>query len=150
MKWLQYSIVRGCLKTNNTVHHIFPNISPLCHYCNNANERILHLMFDCEVVKKFWGDLQTFLLQRTIFISVTRNSVIFGMHDEEPNAIPNFIILAAKQYIWTNKFKTPRRNLSIAAFINILKHKIEDRIQIATLLNKLDDIDAWNDFYILL
>ena len=72
------------------------------------------------------------------------------MHDEEPNAIPNFIILAAKQYIWTNKFKTPRRNLSIAAFINILKHKIEDRIQIATLLNKLDDVDAWNDFYILL
>ena len=47
IKWLQFQIVRGCLQTNNTVHHFKPNVSPLWYYCGTINERILHLFFSC-------------------------------------------------------------------------------------------------------
>ena len=72
------------------------------------------------------------------------------MHDETPNSINNYVILAAKQYIWTNKFKVPNRNLSVPAFINILKYKIEGQKQAALLLNKLNDYDGWNVIQLLL
>ena len=51
MKWLQFQINRGSLKTNYIVSHFLQCVSPLCHYCQEENERIEHLFYSCRVVK---------------------------------------------------------------------------------------------------
>ena len=150
LKWLQSQMQRGCLKTNNTVHHIKPNVSPLCHYCRENNERILHLFFNCPIVNQFWENLQINLLAKMIFIPISRNAILFGIHDEKPNSISNYILLVAKQYIWITKFKSPPTNLSVQGFLNILKSKIRDLIAVFTLLGKHDETDTWNTILISL
>ena len=150
LKWLQYQINRGSLKTNYIVSHFLPNVSPLCHYCGEMNEKIEHLFYSCRKVNQFWVDLEADLLQKLIHIPTTRAQILFGKHDEKPESVSNYILLAAKQYIWINKFKTPRTPLSVRAFNNILKHKIEDRISIASLLGKHDDHDYWSNINVFL
>ena len=150
IKWLQLQIIRGCLKTNNTVHHFKPNVSPLCHYCGTLDERILHLFYGCHVVKRFWEDLQTNLLTKHIYIPKDRNKLLFGVHDEKASSVTNYVILAAKQYIWRKKFRHPNADLSVAAFCNILKYKTAELKAVAELLKNDEMYDTWNDVYLLL
>ena len=150
IKWLQYQIVRGSLKTNNTVNHILPHVSPLCKYCTTENERIVHLFWTCGVVRQFWEDLCLRLQNANIFIPVERNKVLFGIHDEKPDSTTNYILLAAKQYIWVNKFKTPFSPLSTNAFVGILKSKVKEMENIAHLFNNIDEQFRWNTIYLSL
>ena len=85
-----------------------------------------------------------------IFIPVNRNAIMFGIHDEKPNSVANYILLVAKQYIWITKFKSPPTNLSVQGFLNILKSKIRDLIAVFTLLGKHDETDTWNTILISL
>ena len=104
MKWLQYNIIRSCLKTNNTVNHFMPNVSPLCTYCGLEPERILHLFVTCERVKNFWQEVHDFFIQLNFFVPLDRSKILFGIHHKPPDSTVNYILLAGKQYIWRNKF----------------------------------------------
>ena len=53
LKWLYYQTVRGTLKTNRIISKFKPQISPDCTFCNLETETIIHLFWDCTIVKKF-------------------------------------------------------------------------------------------------
>ena len=151
MKWLQYNIIRSCLKTNNTVNHFMPNVSPLCTYCGLEPERILHLFVTCERVKNFWQEVHDFFIQLNFFVPLDRSKILFGIHDKPPDSIVNYILLAGKQYIWRNKFFEPLTPLSLNAFKNILKSKIKEVCEAAELVVKDDNLaERWNTLYVLL
>ena len=151
MKFLQYCIVRGCLKTNNTVHHIKPNVSPLCAYCGLENELIYHLFVQCNVVKVFWSNLANLFIDDLIIdIPTDRKSIIFGIHSKPFDSIENYVILAAKQYIWTNKFREPHTPLLVNAFINILKYKIEELKNVYKILKDNLSYEQWDNVLFLL
>ena len=104
IKWLQYNIARSCLMTNTKVSKFKAEVSPLCTYCRNHPEQILHLFWVCHNVWNFWNEVHNFFIQMNILIPLIRHKILFGVHDKKPDSISNYIILTAKQYIWHNKF----------------------------------------------
>ena len=83
--------------------------------------QILHLMYQCRIVHRFWTDVHDFFIEQFVDVPIDVKSIIFGIHKKPIYSVENFIILIAKQYIWNNKFREPHTPLSIAAFKNILK-----------------------------
>ena len=90
------------------------------------------------------------LITKLIYIPIDRNKILFGDHDEKATSASNYIILAAKQYIWRTKFRHQNGNLSVHAFNNILKHKTEEMKAAAMMLKNDDMYDFWNDINLLL
>ena len=153
LRWLQYQIVRNCLQTNYIVNKSKPQVSPLCSYCGNETgelERVFHLFWLCNHVKQFWSDLTDLCIEIGTYLPLERNKIIFGLHDEPPDSENNFIILNAKHYIWANKFRVPHTPLCINAFKNIIKFKIDERMNVAKFLKDAVTVERWNNVLLLL
>ena len=61
LKWLQYQITRGVLKTNHIISKFLPNIIDSCSFCNTNEETILHLFWDCQVTQNFINNITNYL-----------------------------------------------------------------------------------------
>ena len=53
LKWFQYQIVRGTLKTNRLVSKFVPTITEKCTFCELQTENISHLFYDCNITSQF-------------------------------------------------------------------------------------------------
>ena len=151
--WFQYQIVRNVLQTNYIVNKMKPNVSPLCYFCGpetNEIETTLHLLWTCVCVRDFWQDLTDFTFEVGIFLPFERNKIFFGIHNEPPDSVNNIIILTAKYYIWSTKFRETRTHLSLNAFLNILKFKINEIINMAKVIKDDAKIEEWNNVLLLL
>ena len=148
LKWMQFQIVRNCQFTNSRVHKFKQNVSPLCSYCGDMPETISHLYFDCAKVQDFWFEICGWLSSLTINFPLNINYVLFG-YDKEPfDSKINYIMLVAKKYIWTNKFKsTP---LSFIAFQSIFKQKLSELKDMYDYVGKCELFDHWLPLYDLI
>ena len=153
LRWFQYQIVRNVLKTNYIVNKMIPHVSHLCYFCGpetNEPETTLHLFWACGCVRDFWQELTDFTLANGIFLPFERNKIIFGIHNEPPNSVNNIIMLSAKYYIWSTKFRETRTHLSLNAFLNILKCRINDIINMAKVIKDDALLEEWNNVLLLL
>lgn len=56
IKWFHYQIIRGSLKTNYIVSK-FTDISPLGTFCNQDDEKIEHLLWECNFSRDFYTNV---------------------------------------------------------------------------------------------
>ena len=125
-KWLQYQINRHSLFTNHRVNKFKPNISPQCSYCRNSEELISHLFFNCNFTLDFWTKVRQWLQTFQINIPLDVRTMIFGhLGTLSETSITNYVILAAKEYIWKTKFQE-NPVLNFNCFKNLFKYKLED------------------------
>ena len=153
LRWLQYQILRHSIKTNYMVNKALPHVSPLCAYCGDETgelEHTLHLFWTCRHTQKFWTDLTDLSFDIGTFLPMERIKILFGIHNDPPDSVNNFIILTAKHDIWANKFKTPHTPLSLVAFKKLLKLRVGEKQKVAEFLNKQDDLDRWNNLLLVL
>ena len=150
LKWIQYQILRNILKTNVIVSKFVPLVNPSCSFCNDSQESILHLMYDCRHVQSFWSAFNDFLANNTIpSLDVARTNILFGVKEEKINSLQNTLILLGKKYVWTSKFKgtAPRINI----FQNILREYLNNLKMVHSILGKDDDFEnTWGLLYLLL
>ena len=121
LKWFQYRILNRILGTNEYLVKLKYKENPKCNFCKSETENIVHLLFDCHIVKKIWTELNK-ILQLNLHpdFNFSLPDIILGIICSTHNKISiNIIILLAKFYI----FKTSRANgqLSQQAFGNFLK-----------------------------
>ena len=57
LRWLQFRILHLILTTNRSVAKFKENQTDLCTFCNHKSETILHLFWECNIVKVFWDKL---------------------------------------------------------------------------------------------
>ena len=102
LKWLQYQINRGTLKTNHIVSKFKPEVSNTCTFCNDEPETILHLMWDCTLSNSFILQLLSHFnsFWPNIPINVSKIKFIFGDTNLDPAVPFNFLTLHLKRYIW--------------------------------------------------
>ena len=144
LKWLQFQIVRNSLFTNHKVSKFNPNIFPYCRNCFST-EKIGHLVWDCGQAQIFWQEIKLFLEAFEITSQITAKIAIFGYHKEPMTSITNFVILAAKGYIWKSKFE--HAPLSILSFKKYLKCKLEDLKYSLEYIDKVEEFDQWINLY---
>ena len=56
-----YRLVNRVLTINMTRNKWSPNTSPLCTFCKKTNETTVHLLIECEYVKKLWISLSRWI-----------------------------------------------------------------------------------------
>ena len=132
LRWLQFRILHLTLTTNRFVSKFKINQTDLCTFCNKKSETILHLLWECSIVKDFWDKLLLLLKNRCFHANhlVFNVKLIFYGHCEYifTDAVLDKIILLAKMFIYRNKVQG--QILNIQNFIRYIydRYSIEKQI----------------------
>ena len=75
---------------------------PRCSFCKLHDETIMHLFYDCLIVKELWNQLKSILSNNLHFPISTPQNAIFGFWNLETNEhlILNYLLLIFKMYIY--------------------------------------------------
>ena len=104
MHFFQYQILHRTLVTNSKLMYFGIKDNNNCTFCQTTKESILHLFWDCELVKEFWLSLCDFIKKNcNINLDINRRSILFGSLDCEKST--NCILLWAKDYIYCCRCK---------------------------------------------
>lgn len=122
LRWFQFRILHHILSTNRSVSKFKTDQNDRCTFCGAHSETILHLLWQCKNVQKFWKELANLLNTRcthTHNFSFNQNLVLFGQANLiNTDKICNIIILFAKFFIY--KSKVQHLQLNIRFFIKEL------------------------------
>ena len=96
----QYKVVTRILNCNYNLHKWGIKDSPVCEYCNEL-DTITHHLFECQVVKTFWNEVELWIYDRLgVLFNLTVCEIIFGIRElDELIRLVNYIILYGKLYI---------------------------------------------------
>ena len=102
----QYRLLHYAIVTNVNLQQWGLKESNLCYFCGTHPEMIEHLLFRCEKVQAFWQEVFKWL--ETEYVETNDLSkgevalLLNQAHSKQQNVV-NFIILVAKQYIYSTK-----------------------------------------------
>ena len=87
--------------------------SPRFSLCKLYDETIMHLLYDCIIIKKLWNQLKSILSNNLIFPICTPQSVIFRFGDLDMNEhlTLNYLLLIFKMCMY-NAWTTGYLNIS--------------------------------------
>ena len=60
-KELHYKIVHGYVATNRLLHKMNIIDSDICDFCDQQEQTLCHLFYECRLVKEFWASVQSWL-----------------------------------------------------------------------------------------
>ena len=150
IKYFQYQIVRGNLKTNAIVSKFIPLVNETCSFGCQTKETIIDLLWECPIVKNFWDALEDFLTN-TIHMPThfTRLKILFGDHDEGVDSVNNILVLVAKRFVWCQKFRPLRPTL--CNFIKYFVNYLETLKMVNVIKNNEDEFnDHWGNIIVQL
>ena len=121
LRAFQFKINHNILYTNEKLHNVKLSDTPLCTFCNNEIETLVHLFVECNKVTNVWQEVIDKLLQPFGVTNLTKSEIILGVETTpEQNEIINHIILEVKYYIYVCKLEK----------CNPLFNRIKNRLKI--------------------
>ena len=97
---------------------------PMCAFCHNAPETIIHIFCDCEKVQPIWNGLIS--LNNDKFdpdCNLNNFDRLFGIENEP---LLSYLILCCKFYIYKCRFQNSTLHFTAFKFFLVLKRKIKD------------------------
>ena len=118
-----------------------------CTFCLSASESIVHLFWHCNITQSILQSLAVWITESTgITFSLSYPTVILGLSNNICNnySTINFIILAAKYYIY--KCKMEGCTISFSCLQNYLKHTYNIEKLAINKQDKSRHEAEWRDF----
>ena len=82
-------------------------LSPLCSFCNSAEETPLHIFYTCNITKGLWNQLQYFVSQYFHIPEITPQSALvefFNIGNQQQNfLLMNHLVLIFKHYLYMSR-----------------------------------------------
>ena len=144
LQWLQFRILNSILGTNSLLNKMKLLDSNHCSFCNLEQETISHLMYNCDTVKCFWKQCQSFLERNTrpMICNISHQMVILGFPS---NDALNIILLLAKFHIYKSKMIKKRPVFSAFEYEFLMYLKAERISAVSNNKLKLFNI-KWKDW----
>ena len=122
--------------------HRFKKVdSPLCSYCNEEEETLLHLFHSCLKTKQLWNKLRQYFSQFINIPHSTPLSSILGIFDNNKHSeLINHLLLISKFYIYSAR-KTKQLSFDN---LKITIKRIKDIEKELTSSNKLKLLKKWH------
>ena len=144
LRIFQYKLLSNVLYLNNMLFKLKKVDSPLCSYCNEKEETLLHLFNSCLKTKQLWNKLR----QYSQFINIphsTPQSSILGLFDSNQHweLIINHLLLIFKFFIYS------ARNTNQLNFDN-LKITIKKIKEIEKELNRSNKLKLLKKWHLLI
>ena len=144
--WFQYRILNRILGTKSHLHKLKITDNPICGFCNDLDETIMHLMIDCPIVKSLWNNIKTIVNTKTgIQISTTSRHILFGYHGTDTtHTLQNILYLIVKKYTFDcSRTMTP---LNQKTLLSTIKRVYLEQEMLATINLKTQEFAAkWKD-----
>ena len=143
-KWLQCSILRNSIFTNNRLCKFKPDITDQCDLCGLHPENALSLFTQCNASLLFWTEVHTYASDMTFILPTTRLQILFGVLDENFDSKANTFIMIGKRQIWASKQKKIQPNIS--HFKASLKDYLVILKMCKTIINQCNQFnDQWGN-----
>ena len=109
LKDFQFRLLSGKITTNILRAKWTPTISPLCTFCKQQNETLMHIFVNCQHTKKLWSALQKWLEYQADFrANIQPQDIILNDYKGPQKEFVNTCILVLKQLIYAKKCKQER------------------------------------------
>ena len=135
LKWLNFQISRGTLKTNRIIGKFVTGINEYCTFCSTQIESISHLFWNCTITTDFINNVYQQLKYWPSLKISAKKEFLFGITRDSAFSPMNFLNLYMKLFIWTTRCKKNR--LSITGFLAYLKFEISVFIKCLTVYEQL-------------
>ena len=102
LTWFQYRLLYRILGVRKYLSKIGKDTSSLCRLCNDYEETLVHLFFECSKSQDLWRAITNWLKNKVnITIEFNVKSVLFGhLEKSKSYKLVNLVILHAKKYIF--------------------------------------------------
>ena len=137
--WFQLRILNRILGTRKLLFKMHLTDSPLCVFCQEYEESLIHLFASCTKIKQLWNDIQNWINTKlNINLSFNSMDILLGYLLMDQNNIPiNTILLTTKRYIFDcSKFK---KDLNIFQ----LQVKLKEVVKEQELISKIEGKEAY-------
>ena len=108
LKWFQFRLLFRILPTNRYLKIMKIKDSNLCQFCNQSEETIEHLFWECNVIDQFWMYIKNqFInnLPHAHSLTLTKDLILFGTKTNVYTDRPfDIMIMNAKFFIWSSRF----------------------------------------------
>jgi len=105
LRWFQFRLLNRILCTNKLLVKIGKSDNTLCTFCNNVDESISHLLWDCEYTLKYWKEFQDWMNSNlTSNISLNKEMILFGNYKFKDHVFNN-MLLVLKFNIYKSRVK---------------------------------------------
>ena len=120
----QYKILNRILSTNNYLMKCNLKETSLCTFCNETRETLIHIFWDCSIVKSLWLEFADFVFSEcNLTFPVSAKNIILG--SENSNTLVNLLIILIKYFIYSCRLDGSLPNMNgIKKFIKN-SYKIE-------------------------
>ena len=100
-----YKILHNVLFLNQELLLFQKVNSPLCSFCNNEDETVIHLFHSCPIAIGLWNNLRNTFRGHLQLPDLTPQSAIFGFldTDHQHNLIFNHLLLIFKFYLYKTR-----------------------------------------------
>lgn len=115
--------------------------SPMCTFCREYKETLLHLFYECTRISKVCHELENWIQDKTPFkISLSPASVLLGISGCQNTAM-NVVLLLFKQYIHLCRLRKMYvcfdvLKSQICCYYKVEKHMYRDKNCYHTFLNR--------------
>ena len=109
LRSFQYRLLHHALITNLNLFRWKIVQSPLCTFCDLETEDIIHLLYECPIVKKLWKNIEMWLKNKNVNINFTLCEIIFNSFHEN---VINLICTIIKQYIYRSRCFKVKPNIN--------------------------------------
>ena len=134
----QFRINHFILTTNKSAFKINLCDSPLCTFCNEHEEDIVHLLWSCAMVQTLLAEVTEFFNSFSLTLNVNKKYFLLGPYNENDLA-ETIIILHIKHFIY--RCKCQKLRLSFNSLLPSLKNMFLVYKQIYKEKNKLQKFD---------
>lgn len=112
----QYKILLRILNTNSLLYKCNLVETPMCSFCMETQETILHLFWECSFSKNLWFEVRDTLKTTCQFdLPISAEEVILGSTNNDD--FTNYIIVLVKYYLYICKLKDSK-----PSFIDVKKY----------------------------
>ena len=133
----QYRFAHRALVLNTHLYRWGKNSDNLCTFCGKYKETIVHLFIDCEVSKKLWDFVATYIFKRfDTVIQMTRSNIVWNCIASNKKSAINTLCLITKQFLYAQRCKKTIPDANCLKSIFDTYQSVEKYI--ATKNNKLD------------
>lgn len=142
VQYLQFRLLHRIIGVNSYLFRLKVKDSPLCSFCNEEEETIEHLFWNCPISNSFWFDCISNCLKEPIDLNA--EVVLFGL----PNIVDspvNFFLLYVKYFIFNCKYN------NINPEITVFRNKFQFILQVEKFIlaknSNTAGIDLLNDYF---
>ena len=137
LKVFQYRVIHRNLVTNKDLMLWGIKQDNLCTFCNEEEETILHLLWECTFACRIWTQLFSWIYDNSeINIVFTPKDTLLGVENLDNNILYNTLFMIVKQYLYSCRCREILPNFN--HLMKSIKEVILIEKYIAVKKNKLD------------